>query len=742
MRGLVAVCMVGAVSGSNWHACLESKAKALPYCDTSLSHEQRVDDLLSRLNLEEQIKAISAQKDLGDVCGTFTAGKAEIGLPGYYWLTETNTAVTAACYTPDKCPSTYIGPLGLGASFNRTVWRLKGDVLSTEQRAFNNLNWRRAPRPWANGTQPVGLNGFGPNINVLRDPRWGRGSEVPGEDPFLSGTLAVEMVKGMQTPDSKGYYRTTAYLKHITAYSRETDRGKDTYNITMHDLHETYLSQYRIAFLEGGATGAMCSYDAENGHPSCANDYLLNQVIRKDWNLPNAHITSDCGAVANLRFPPVKALSPVHAAAYALNNGTDLEMGSTVWAHNLSAAVKAGLTSPEKVRQAAKRAFLANMRTGMFDPLESSEWTSIGAEAINSSAHQAILYDAALQGLALLRNENATLPLQRGTRVAVLGPMGQEQEGLLSNYAGDQSCWDMTYNCLQTIADAITQANTPGSTTQAKGVDALSPDKSGIPAALALAKEADVVVLVLGTNRTLEHEGIDRPITTLFGLQEDFGKQVLAIGKPTVLVLANGGPIAIDGLLNNSPAPSAIIEAFNPAGFTRALAATLFGDENRWGKLPYTMYPASFASENPMTNYHMALPPGRTYKYYTGKPLFPFGHGLSYTSFSLECEERERSVSCDVANTGGRSGDEVLMLYHSAGDGIRKAAKHPCPIRALVNYTRVHVPTKSSTSVTFPITDRELVLVDENGKDRLYEGVHTFTVSRGIGKEFSFHVTI
>jgi len=259
----------------SYQACANAVALTLPYCNTSLSFEARLQDLLGRLSVPQKISMISPQPQLGDTCGVHTNTIPELGLPQYYWLVETNTGVASACLAPGQCATTFSGPLGMGASFNRTSWRLKGQVLGREMRAYNNANW---PRFDPSSSDYIGITGYGPNINIARDPRFGRTSELPGEDPFLSGNYASEMVQGMQTVDSAGHPLMLAYLKHYTAYSRETDRGHDTYNIALHDFYDTYLAQYEIAFTQGNATGAMCSYNGENGIPSCANNFILNEV--------------------------------------------------------------------------------------------------------------------------------------------------------------------------------------------------------------------------------------------------------------------------------------------------------------------------------------------------------------------------------------------------------------------------------------------------------------------------------
>ena len=301
------------------------------------------------------------------------------------------------------------------------------------------------------------------------------------------------------------------------------------------------------------------------------------------------------------------------------------------------------------------------------------------------------------------------LPLEPAAQtVAVVGPLGVETEGLLSDYAGDDFCFDDGgYDCIETIAAAIASLNgdgDPGLTTIAKGVDVNSTDASGIPEALDLVSAADVAILVLGITRAEEHEGIDRTDLLLPGLQESFAQQVLALGKPTVLILANGGQLAIDSLVATGggnitgPLPLAVIEVFNPnsdgsVAIAEALFATLrdgSGVTNRWGKLPYTMYNARYTDVQPMENFDMAASPGRTYKYYDGSagaPLFPFGHGLSLTPLYLKCDDvpdvpngdaGSFEVKCDVTNGGDQlPGDEVVMAFHSVSDAVRDDADHP-----------------------------------------------------------------
>jgi len=618
-------------------------------------------------------------------------------------------------------------------------------VFGNEMRALTNI---RASRFQPDGKNPIGLTGFGPNINIARDPRFGRNSEVPGEDPFLSGEYGKEMVSGMQEKDEHGYPKMAAFLKHFTAYSTEANRGHDSYNISQYDFFDTYLPQYQRAFA-AEPVGVMCSYDAENGRPSCANDWLLNKQLRS-WS-PDAMVTTDCGAVNNLKGPPVNAPTNIHAAAYALMNGTDLEMGDDKFLH-LGEAIDQGLATEVRLDEAVRRSFRVLYKVGRFDSPARTEWSKFGLQTLNSSMHQQISYEAALQSLVLLKNDGIggvqseqTLPLKPGIRVAVVGPQGVTRSGLLSDYAADQICFSGDDHCIGSIAEGIAAANVGGSTTSAQGVEVNSNKTDGIQAALDIAAKADAVVLVLGNDKTIEHEGIDRTDTALPGLQADFAKQVFNLNKTTVLVLTNGGALAIDAFIQrpkiNLPSGAkqpgyAIVEAFNPAVLGgRAIGASLFGYENRWGKLPITMYPHSYIKEQSMVNYDMSIAPGRTYKYYQGTPLFRFGFGLSLTTFRLSTctrnpsPEGEYSLNCKVSNTGAMTGDEVLQVYHIAQD-IGKV-DHPLPKRALVEFERVTLAPGASTLVSFTLSAEALQVVNKHGEHKLYPGTHRLIISRG-----------
>ncbi len=361
----------------------------------------------------------------------------------------------------------------------------------------------------------------------------------------------------------------------------------------------------------------------------CANSWLMNEVLRKRWKRDDAYITTDCGAVHNTMGPPLNLKTQEEAAAAIINGGTDLEMGSSIWNSSMLSAVSKRLVSEATVTASCRRALMQRMVQGDFDPVESVRWSSIGAEAINSSAHQAVAYDAALQSMVLLKNEKQAggvaaagapapapaLPLRVGSRVAVVGPGSLAQHGLVGPYFGDCICYakdetrsNYTYDCIPTIASQIELANEGGVTTVAEGVSVAGFDASGVAPALALVDDADAVVLVIGIDHTVEHEGRDVTNSSLPGLQEEFALKVMARAsaagksKPVVLVLLGNDGARIDRLV---PGAAAIVRAFYPATLgAKALASLLFGKANRWGKLPLTMYPAGYEEQLPKMGAH------------------------------------------------------------------------------------------------------------------------------------------
>lgn len=411
------------------HSCLSESSYS--WCDPKLDVGVRIDALVSALTLDEKLGLVGPDPD-HNTCAFLDHGVKRFGIPPYLHLIETNTAAASMCVGPDKCATTFAAPASLAASFNASLWRAKGEVVSTEMRVLNNLGWHRG----VGFDIKVGLEGYGPNINIVRDPRFGRNCEIPSEDPLLAGSYATEYVRSCQggapgQVPSTGY-RMIAGLKHFAAYSVEESRDRFNGIISTFDLFDSYLPHFRQAFVEGGAMMVMGSYASINGVPSCANNFLLNDLVRTRWKRPEVLVGSDCGALLNMVHASHWAKDSIDAAAKALNSGLDQELGSTYFTSDgsLKKAIAQNRTTVAHLDAAAWRALHKRFITGQFDPLDSQPLTKLGIESINTPFARQTNFESAVQGLVLLKNDQA-LPFRPGMKIAVVGPHAVSRGGLL-----------------------------------------------------------------------------------------------------------------------------------------------------------------------------------------------------------------------------------------------------------------------------------------------------------------------
>jgi beta-D-xylosidase 4 len=674
-------------------------------------------------------------------------------------LVEANTAVNSACYAENVCATNFPSPAGLAASFNASLWRTKGAVISDEMRALSNSNWVRfSPGSGAF----IGLTGFGPNINLARDPRWGRNSEVPSEDPFLAGSYATEYVRGMQEGADSRYLKMIAGLKHYTAYSVENDRASFIPNITDFDLWDSFLPHYKMGFSTtgGNAAAVMTSYSGVNGVPACDNDFITNKVLRGAWGRSDVIVGTDCGAISDSIYYQHYATDAADAASKAMNGGTDLDLGDDFFAPvaqggngGLTRALQEGLIDMSKVDASLERVLTARFKVGLFDPLEDQQYVNIPISVVNSTEHQDVVFDAALQSFVLLKNDGNVLPFKAGLRLAVLGPHVATQRDLFESYMGDQVCYGGGYDCVPTIGDVFADKNGRDNTVVVRGVDMTSTtkDTTDYQAALDAASGADQVVLAMGIGNSVEYETHDRDTLNLPGLQEQFVLDVLALKKPTVLVLINGGIVSIEKI---EPVASAILEAWYPAQRGAvALFSALFGESNRFGKMPVTLYESTFINEQEMHNFDMTTPPGRTYRYYTNRVTFPFGYGLSYTTFAYKCNVVTPTAvvsgsfieaTCTISNTGERDGDEVVQVYHAVSNRLRATLSHPAPLQRgnLIGFQRVSLSAGSQKDISFSIPMEQLAITTNNGDRILYAGMHELTFTNGVAGESTHTIVV
>ena len=686
-----------------------------PFMDPALPVEARVEDLVSRLTLAEKVSQMLST----------APGIPRLGIPEYDWWNECLHGVGRA-----GVATVFPQAIGLAATWNTDLMHRVATAISDEARAKHHEAARRGVR-----TRYRGLTFWSPNINIFRDPRWGRGQETYGEDPYLTARLGVAFVKGLQGDDPR-YLKLVATPKHYAVHSGpEHARHQFDAQVDERDLRGTYLPAFEACIREGQAASIMGAYNRTNGEPCCASPRLLGQILRGEWGF-EGYVVSDCGAIRDFYTGHKVVNTAEEAAALGVRQGCDLNCGDTYGA--LVKAVEQGLVTEAEIDTCVKRLFTARMRLGMFDPPEMVPYAQIPYSVNDCPAHRELALRAARESIILLKNEGGLLPLRKDlSSVAVIGPNADVVEVLLGNYNGTPS---KAVTPLEGIRNKVSPQT---SVHYAPGCEIVRRSEEGLAAAVEAARRSDVAIVVLGLSQELEgeegqREGVrggqasegDRSALELTPAQEELLQAVHATGTPVVLVLLNGSPLALRWASEHVPA---IVEAWYPGeeGGT-ALADVLFGDYNPGGRLPITFY-RSLDQVPPFTDYRMA---GRTYRYFEGDPLYPFGYGLSYTRFEYTNlrispatvrPPEEVRVSVEVRNVGGRAGDEVVQLY------LRDVvASLPVPLRELQGFTRINLAPGEKQTVTFILTPRQMSLVDAKGRRVVEPG--TFEVSVGGGQ--------
>ena len=682
------------------------QAQQPPYLDTLLSFEERVDDLVSRMTLEEKISQMLYDAPAID----------RLGIPVYNWWNESLHGVARS-----GLATVFPQAIGLAASWDRELMLRIATAISDEARAKYHEYQRRGEHNIYQG-----LTFWSPNINIFRDPRWGRGMETYGEDPFLTGTLAVQFIKGMQGEHPK-YLKTVATSKHFAVHSGpEHVRHEFNAMVDNIDLYGTYLPAFEMTIRQANVQSIMCAYNRLQGEPCCGSSPLLGNILRERWGF-KGYVVSDCWAIMDFYTFHKVVATQEEAAAMALMAGTDLNCGVSY--RSLTEAIKLGLVMESDVDHSIKRLFLARMRLGMFDPPGQNPYSLIPISRLDNDDHRTLALEAARKSIVLLKNDNHLLPLSKEIRkIAVIGPNADDQEVMLGNYNGIPSA---IITPIQGIRDKVPLAEV----TYMQGCrHAESHTTSGSPensaAILSAAADAEVVILCLGLSPRLEGEdlkielegfnGGDRTRLDLPKVQQALLEQITGLGKPVVLVLLNGSALAINWAQDHVPA---IIEAWYPgqSGGT-AIADVLFGDYNPSGRLPVTFY-RSLAQLPAFEDYSMQ---GRTYRYFEGDPLYPFGFGLSFTSFeytritpdhgTIEAGDT-LEITISLKNTGKISGEEVVQVYVDYPQ-----APFRVPLVELKDYKRVWLESGEEKEIRFAIFSDQLKVPDESGEFVLIPG--------------------
>ncbi len=694
------------------------------YLDPSKSVEERVNDLVSRMTLEEKASQLVNQ----------ARAIPRLKVPAYDWWSEALHGVARA-----GTATVFPEPIGLAATFDPALIHEMAVVVGTEARAKHNQAVRAGRRDIYEG-----LDFWSPNINIFRDPRWGRGQETYGEDPFLTGRMGVAFITGMQGDDPR-YFRVIATAKHFAVHSGpETTRHSVDVQVSKHDEEDTYLPAFRAAITEGKAGSVMCAYNRVNGQPACGNTFLLQDTLRGAWKF-NGYVVSDCDAVVDIFEGHHFVKSQAEAAAVAIKAGMDNECADYITivkdVHDYQPfldAVKQGLLSEADLDVALKRLFSARMRLGMFDPPGMVPYASTPESEIDSEPHRALALKTAQESMVLLKNDGA-LPLGTGIKkILVVGPLADSTEVLYGNYNGTPSHAVSVLEGVRKQFPGAQVAYQPGTSFLSEKPVTGEP----LTAAVTAAQRADVVVAVVGITSKLEGEemkvdvpgfrGGDR---TSLNLPEEEAALLGALkgsGKPLVVVLMNGSALAVNWANDHA---NAILDAWyaGEEGGT-AIAQTLAGVNNPAGRLPVTFYKG--VEQLPeFDDYAMK---NRTYRYFTGEPLYGFGYGLSYTTFEYSGMKLSNpshlptlnagdplDVEVDVKNTGKRDGDEVAELY------ITFPKLLGTPLRALRGFTRVHLKAGEQKHVKLTLSPRDLSYVNEAGDRLVSTGDYLITVGGG-----------
>lgn len=682
------------------------------YNNPDLPLEARVDDLLKRLNLEEKISQMVY----------YSSAISRLGIPEYNWWNECLHGVARA-----GVATVFPQAIGLAAAFHQERLQQVAEVIADEARAKYNQFTKHEDRGIYKG-----LTFWTPNINIFRDPRWGRGQETYGEDPYLTSRLAVAFINGLQGSHPH-YLKAAACAKHYAVHSGpEPLRHSFNAEVSVKDLRETYLPAFSAAVKEAKVEAVMGAYNRVNGEPACAHQELLVQILREEWGFAG-HVVSDCGAIEDIHKEHRVTATPEESAALAVNNGCDLNCGRIF--ESLRKAVDQGLISEETIDQAVRRLLRTRFKLGMFDPPDRVPFNNIPYEINDCAQHRELAGEMARESIVLLKNEDNLLPLNQDklSSIAVIGPNADSKKVLLGNYYGRPSRYITALEGIQNkVGDQTRVYYAHGCDLSTQATDSLGElATSGFAEALAAAERSDLIILFMGISPELEGEevevansdgGGDKTSLNLPGMQENLIKIMVETGKPVVLVLLNGSPLAVNWAQEHVPA---IIEAWYPGQEGgSAIADVLFGDYNPAGRLPVT-FARSLEQIPDFQDYSMC---NRTYRYMEAEPLYPFGFGLSYTSFnytnlalniakiSTEMIE-EIKVTVEVENSGKYSGDEVVQLYVKdvAASGI-------VPVWQLNGFQRVNLQPGEKRKISFALSRRQLALIDQQGRCWLEPG--------------------
>ncbi|MCR5649981.1 MAG: glycoside hydrolase family 3 C-terminal domain-containing protein [Lachnospiraceae bacterium] len=654
-----------------------------------------------------------------------------LDIPEYNWWNEALHGIARA-----GIATVFPQAVGMAASFDDDFLYEEARVIAHEARAKYNMFKGQKDRDIYKG-----ITIWSPNINIFRDPRWGRGHETYGEDPFLASKMGNAFIRGLQQRDEKGYMKTAACAKHFAAHSGpEAIRHGFNVDPTPKDLEETYLPAFESAVEDAQVEAVMGAYNSVNGEPCNANSYLLETKLRGEWKF-EGHVVSDCWAVRDFHECFHYTKTPAGSAAAAIKAGCDLNCGCTY--EYILDALQEGLIEEQDIRRAAVRIFTTRFKLGMFD--KDCSYDAIDFSASNTKENKDLALEAARRSAVLLKNDGL-LPLDKAKikNIAVIGPNAYSIKALCGNYNGNSDEWVTNLEGIRRAAgDDIRIYYSAGSDILKDKEDDLAREGKYYSEARACAEISDVVVLCVGLDRDLEGEEGDAGNSDASGDKNDLFlpptqrrlvKEVLSVGRPTVIVINSGSSLDLSEYEKDA---SAIIQAwYSGQRGGDALADILFGRVSPSGRLPVTFYYDGTVPE--FEDYHMA---GRTYKFIEGKPWYPFGFGLTYTTFgysdmSLHKSNDGVTVTVNVENTGKFDAAEITEVYIKYnGDAFEK------PHHVLAGFTRAFLKQGEKKQVSIELESKQFESVLKDGSRKLLDGEYTVYAGSTQPDERSFELT-
>lgn len=669
-------------------------------------YRKRARDLVGQMTLEE--KAFQTINNAAEI--------KRLGIKAYNWWNEALHGVARA-----GVATVFPQAISLAATFDEDFIEQVADAISTEGRAKFNLQQK-----YDDTDIYKGLTFWSPNVNIFRDPRWGRGHETFGEDPYLTSRMGVRFVEGLQGHD-ENYMKAAACAKHFAVHSGPEDL-RHSFNavVSKQDLYETYLPAFKACVQEGKVEAVMGAYNRTNGEPCCGSKTLLQDILRKEWGF-QGHVVSDCWAIRDFHEGHGVTGGAMESAAMAMNNGCDLNCGQ-LFAY-LAEVVKQGLVSEERLDEALVNLFTTRMKLGVFDGKGSTPYDDIPYTVVDSEEMKALNLQAAEKCITLLKNEGNLLPLDKSKlkTIGVIGPNADNRKALVGNYEGTASRYYTVSEGIQEyVGNEVRVLCSEGCHLYKDKVSDLSQGSDRLAEVKGVCDASDVVILCLGLDSGLEGEegdqgnqyaSGDKPGLDLPGKQQELLETVYGCGKPVVLVLLSGSALAVTWADEHVPA---IVQGWYPgAQGGNAIARVLFGDKNPEGRLPVTFYRST--EELPeFTDYSMK---GRTYRYMEEEALYPFGYGLSYTDFaysnvSVSSEvagEEGITVQVAVTNTGSVEGTETVQVYV-------KAQREGTPNAQLKGIRKVTLKPGESREIDIKLPLSAFALYDEQAVNRVAAG--------------------